>query len=77
MRLSIPQGRQWLIHGADDDVVPSAFSRDYVSSKQTRSGKDREDVHLLDIAAASHFDLIDPSTHAWKEVEQTVLQLLA
>jgi acetyl esterase/lipase len=77
VQLSISHGRQWLIHGVDDDVVPSSFSRDYVASKQKRSAKDREDVHLLDIAAASHFDLIDPSTHAWKEVEQTVLQLLA
>jgi len=77
VQLSISQGRQWLIHGVDDDVVPSAFSRDYVSSKQKRSGKDREDVHFLEISAAGHFDLIDPRTRAWKQVEQTVLQLLS
>src|SRR5271154_645429 len=26
MQLSIPQARQWLIHGSSDDVVPPAFS---------------------------------------------------
>src|SRR5450631_174557 len=41
--LSIPQARQWLIHGADDDTVPPAFSRDYVKAKA------QEDAHLLEI----------------------------
>ncbi len=77
MQLSIPQSRQWLIHGADDDTVPSAFSRDYVASKMKRSGNDRADVHLLEIPAAGHYDLIDPRTQAWKQVEQTVLQLVS
>lgn len=77
MQLSVPQVRQWLIHGADDDIVSAAFSRDYFASKQKRSGKDKEDVHLLEIPATGHFDLIDPRTHAWKQVEQTVLKLLS
>jgi acetyl esterase/lipase len=77
MQSSIPQGRQWLIHGVNDDVVPSAFSRDYVSSKKKRSGKDSEDVHLLEVPAAGHFDLIDPRTQAWQQVQQTVLHLLS
>jgi acetyl esterase/lipase len=77
MQISIPQARQWLIHGAADDVVPSAFSRDYVAAKQKRAGKEIEEVHLLEIAAADHYDLIDPRSAAWKQVEQTVLQLLS
>ncbi len=77
MQLSVSQGRQWLIHGVADDVVPVAFSRDYVSAKQKRSGKDRENVHLLEIPAAGHFDLIDPRTQAWKQVEETVRRLLS
>jgi fermentation-respiration switch protein FrsA (DUF1100 family) len=36
MQLSIPQARQWLIHGSADDVVPPEFSRDYVAAKQKR-----------------------------------------
>ncbi len=76
MQLAIPQARQWLIHGSADDVVPAAFSREYVASKQKRTGKDKEEAHLLEIAGAGHFDLIDPRSEPWKQVEQTVLQLL-
>ncbi len=75
MQLSIPRARQWLIHGLADDVVPPTFSRDYVAAKQKRTGKEKEDVNLLEIPGAGHFDLIDPRTAAWKRVEQTVLQL--
>jgi acetyl esterase/lipase len=77
MQLAIPQARQWLIHGSADDVVPPAFSRDYVAAKQKRAGKEKEDVHLLEIPGVDHFDLIDPRSAAWKQVEQTVLQLLS
>src|SRR5580658_838518 len=76
MELSIP-ARQWLIHGSSDDVVPPIFSRDYVTAKQTRAGKEKEDAHLLDIPGAGHFDLIDPRTQAWKPVEETILQSVA
>ncbi len=73
--LSIPQARQWLIHGSSDGVVPPAFSRNYVAARQKRSGKEKEDAHLLEISGAGHFDLIDPRTAAWKRVEETVLEL--
>lgn len=77
MQLAIPQARQWLIHGTADDVVPPAFSRDYVAAKQRRTGnKEKEDVHLLEIPEADHFDLIDPRSPAWKQVEPAVLDLM-
>jgi acetyl esterase/lipase len=75
MELSIPQAHQWLVHGSADDDVPPTFSRDYVAAKQQRSGKEKEDVHLLEIPGASHMDLIDPGTQAWKQIEEKVLQL--
>ncbi len=75
MQSSIPQARQWLIQGTADDIVPPNFSRDYVQTKSKRSPK--EDAHLLEIADAGHFDLIDPSTAAWKQVERTVLEMLS
>lgn len=77
MQLSIPQARQWLFIGSADDAVPPAFSRDYVTAKQKRTGKEKEDVHLLEITGADHFDLIDPRTAAWKQVEKTVWQMTA
>lgn len=77
IELSILQARQWLIHGLADDTVPPAFSRDYVAAKQKRRSKETEDANLLEIAGAGHFDLIDPQTQAWKQVEKTVIQLAA
>ncbi|MEP6644221.1 MAG: prolyl oligopeptidase family serine peptidase [Acidobacteriaceae bacterium] len=63
---------QWLIHGAGDDVVPSTMSRQYVESKKARG----EDVHLLEIAAAGHYELIDPHSTAYPKIESTILHLL-
>jgi len=77
MHLSIPHARQWLVHGSADHVIPPAFSRDYVSAKQKRTAREKEDVHLLEIFGADHFDLIDPRTSAWKKIEETILPLLA
>ena len=77
MQLTIAEARQWLLHGSSDDVVPPAFSRDYVALKQGRRGREKEDVHLLEIEAADHFDLIDPRSRTWNEIEQTVMAAAA
>jgi acetyl esterase/lipase len=77
MQLAIVPARQWLIHGSADDTVPPAFSRDYVEFKQKHSGNGKEDVHLLEISGADHYDLIDPTSKAWKRIEKTVLDLTA
>ena len=69
MNLAI-RARQWLVHGAADDVVPPAFSRNYVSMKT----KAKEDVRLVEVADAGHFDVVDPRSSAWKEVENAVMQ---
>jgi acetyl esterase/lipase len=73
MRLHVPQARQVIIHGLSDDVVPPEFSREYVSKKK----KAREKVELLEVAHADHFDVIDPRTAAWPQVEAKVLNLLS
>lgn len=75
MQLSMPGASQWLIHGSADDVVPPAFSRDYVDAKRHLGVKDKEDVHLVEIHGAGHFDLIDPQSEAWELVEKSVLDL--
>jgi acetyl esterase/lipase len=74
MQLSIPNARQWLIHGSADDTVPSEFSREYLAAKTNRMGRTKEDVHLTEIKDAGHLDLIDPHSPAWADVERTVLQ---
>jgi acetyl esterase/lipase len=76
MQLSIPLAHQWLIHGSADDVIPPDFSRDYVAAKQKRTGKEKEDVHLLAIPGAGHFDVIDPRTQAWKQIEELTVRLV-
>jgi acetyl esterase/lipase len=73
MQISIPKATQWLIHGLADDVVPASYSRSYVQQKKQKG----EDVHLLEVAQAGHYDLIDPHSVAWAKVEQTALHLLA
>jgi len=72
LRLSIPSAQQILLHGTNDDVVPVAFSRRYVEEKR----KTKEDVTLLEIPKADHFDLIDPRSTAWPQVEKAVVDLL-
>jgi acetyl esterase/lipase len=77
MELSISNARQLLIHDKSDEDVPFEFSRDYVSTKRKRTGKEAEEVQLLEILNASHMDVIDPSSHAWPKVAETILQLVA
>jgi len=69
MRVAI-QARQRLVDGSADDIVPPTFSRDYVGAKQ----KMKEDAGLVEIAGAGHFDLVDPRSGAWKEVERVVIE---
>jgi acetyl esterase/lipase len=69
MRLTIA-ARQWLVHGAEDDTVPPVFSRDYVAAKQ----KMKEDARLVEIVGAGHFQVVDPRSAAWKDVERVVME---
>ncbi len=75
MQLSIVQARQWLVHGTADDTVPPDFSRNYVAAKSKHTGNRNENVHLLEIERADHYDLIDPKSKAWQEVKKTVQDL--
>ena len=60
---------QWIIHGSKDDVVPPDFSRMYAGKKKAAG----ENVRLIEIEGADHFDLIDPRSAAWPQVEKAVL----
>jgi len=80
MQLSIPQARQWLLHGKKDDVVPPEFSRDYAARKtnaKTAPGGKKERVELVEIAEAGHFDVIDPRAEAFQRVVEAVSAALA
>jgi acetyl esterase/lipase len=69
MKLGIG-AQQWLVHGSADDVVPPAFSRDYVGAKR----KMKEDARLVEIAGAGHFEVVDPRSGVWKDVERVVME---
>jgi acetyl esterase/lipase len=69
MRLSIG-ARQWMVHGAEDDVVPPALSRDYVGAKKKR----KEDARLVEIVGAGHFEVVDPRAGAWGDVARVVME---
>lgn len=72
--LSIAHARQWLIHGTEDDTVPVAFSRDYVSAKKKKG----EDVQFIEITKCGHFDVIDPASEGFKKhVTPAVREALA
>jgi acetyl esterase/lipase len=72
MKLSISKARQALIYGIKDDVVPPDFSRKYAEVKRAKG----ENVKLVEIANADHYDVIDPRSDAWKRVDGTVTELL-
>src|SRR4029077_7796948 len=64
-QLSISKAREVLIYGTKDDVVPPDFSRKYVEVKRAKG----ENVKLVEIANADHYDVIDPRSEAWKQIE--------
>lgn len=68
MKLTI-HAPQRLVHGSVDDIVPPKLSKDYGTAKK----KMQEDVRLVEIAGAGHFEIVDPRAAAWKEVQQVIL----
>jgi acetyl esterase/lipase len=71
MQLKVRQ-EQWLVHGTIDDIVPVALSRHYYEQKKKKG----EQVHLLELENANHFDLIDPRSAAWPKIEEIVIKAL-
>lgn len=71
MQFSVRQVEQILFHGSIDEEVPLDFSQAYAARKK------KEDVQLIEIPDAGHYELIDPRTAAWKQVEETVLQIFS
>ncbi len=69
MKLTI-HARQWILHGTNDDDVPLSLSRSYAAAKTNA----KEDVKPIEIAGATHFDLVDPRSAAWKEVQRVAAE---
>ena len=60
--------RQVLVSGSLDPIVPSRFAQSYGAMARASGHK----VELLTIAGAGHFELIDPTAHAWKQIEPVI-----
>jgi acetyl esterase/lipase len=65
--------RQAVLSGVKDEIVPPDFARKYAQAKNAAG----EAVESIDIADAGHFELIDPSTAAFKTVLSCVTRMLA
>jgi acetyl esterase/lipase len=65
------KARQMLIHGTADDSVPYEFSRNYAQQKKQAA----ENVDLLTLEQTGHFEIVDPASAVWKQVEETIVSL--
>jgi acetyl esterase/lipase len=63
--------RQLLVHGSADDVVPPTQSRAYA----VRAKAAGDEIELVEIAGADHFDVVDPTHDAWRAVVKRLPQL--
>jgi acetyl esterase/lipase len=68
----LPLGvKQVLIHGEEDKLVPHKLSVDY----EARARKTGDAIKLIRAPAAGHFEVVVPTTKAWKAVEEAVAAL--
>jgi acetyl esterase/lipase len=63
--------RQVLVSGSLDPIVPSRFAESYGAMAKASGDK----IELFTIAGAGHFDLIDPTSDAWKQIEPVIAAL--
>ena len=71
MRRSIESAAQFLVHGTGDDIVPVSFSSTY-AEKKIKSG---EKVTFISLPAADHFDVVDPNSKTWPDIEQRIVNI--
>lgn len=69
---AIPRAVQKIIHGTGDDSVPYEIGRSYAEHKK----KSGENVELISFPEIGHFELVDPGSSVWKQVEQIFTSLL-
>lgn len=64
--------KQRLIHGLLDTIVPPEQSSEY----EVAAGRRGDDVRLVTVREAGHFDLIAPQSSAWPAVQEAINSLL-
>ncbi|KFE63893.1 alpha/beta hydrolase family protein [Hyalangium minutum] len=69
----VPLGvRQILLHGTEDDTVPVSLSIEY----HARAAAVGDDVRLVTLPGAGHFELINPLAPEWRQVVEALGSLL-
>jgi hypothetical protein len=64
--------KQVIVQGDSDRLIPAVMATDYVERAKAKG----DDVQLLLIEQAGHFEVVDPQTSAWGKVKETVLGLV-
>lgn len=64
-------GKQILIHGTEDEIVPISQSETFAQRGKALGA----DTSLVELKDTGHFELIDPESDGWKPVERTVISL--
>ena len=69
----LPLGvRQIVLHGTADDTVPYDISHDYAAAARAAG----DNVELMTLPGAGHFELIEPRSQEWPRVRDAVLTLV-
>jgi len=69
----LPLGiKQKIIQGGADTIIPMAMAVEYVEAAKQK----QDDVELVALEKADHFQLVDPKSAAWAMVQDAVLALL-
>jgi acetyl esterase/lipase len=68
---AIPRAVQKIIHGTADDSVPYEIGRSYAERKR----KLGEKVELITLPQIGHFEIIDPGSAVWKQVEEIFIAM--
>ena len=69
---AIPHATQKLIHGTSDDSVPYEISQNYAAKKKQTG----EHIELITLPGTGHFEIVDPNSSVWKQVENTFISLI-
>jgi acetyl esterase/lipase len=67
--LGVPQV---LVHGTEDENVPFEISRAYHAAALARG----DDVTLVTLPGAGHFECVDPHSREWAVVQKTILNFI-
>jgi acetyl esterase/lipase len=69
----VPLGvKQKIIQGGADNIIPMVMATDYVEAAK----KKNDQVELIALKDADHFQLVDPKSPAWAPVQEAVKSLV-